>query len=345
MADTLHFETLHAHTVYSDGLLEHEKVLDICRDNGFSIVAFTDHEAILDQAKFTQLKALNHDVKFISGVELTFNAIDHKPIPKTESGHLIGLFVDPTNVALRTHCGDSQEHRIEKVKKNIRHFNELGFDITFFDVSQEVKGLSYAKPHLVAALIKKEQNQKRIREVLEQMKVASEHDEELKKQYDLIASHDMTRLVYDLFLGNRPFMSARGEDEAENLIDFDEMVKLIRNAGGVSSLAHFFTINGAVTETLLTEMIEKKRLDGFETRYGFYDPEEMQGGLNAQMKHLTELSQKLNCITTGGVDFHKSADMKNILLPGYNERIKSTIGMTDSLLQKHSTVSKEWNTL
>ncbi len=344
MTAPLLYETLHGHTIYSDGLLTHAEVLDLCQKNAIGIVAFTDHEALLDSNKFNELKKLNHDVHFISGIELTFNSIDGVRIPHTESGHIIGLFVDPTNSALAAYCERAQHKRIEKIEHNIKELVALGFSITFNDVAQEVRGHSYAKPHLVTALIKKSKNITLLDSILKKMQVESTQNETLKMRYERILTHDTTRRVYDLLLGSHPYIKISNA-EIDAVVDFDRVVSMIRDAGGVASIAHWFTIDGAIDTQLLTELIQSKKLDGIETRYGFYDPPEMQKGLAEQMDHLSSLAQKLNCITTGGVDLHKPADLENINTPQFIQRTQSTIGMTKALLQKCPTISKTWSTL
>ncbi len=347
MTPRLPFETLHAHTVYSDGILTHQDVLDLCEHHKIGIVAFTDHEALLDKEKFLELKSLSHPVRIISGIELTFNALKDIPgrrIPPTESGHIVGLFIDPTESNIADYCRRAQDKRREKVEHNIKELIRNGFSITMDEVSQEVKGLSYAKPHVVAALLRKESNRARLDELLESMNRESEHDEALRKRYERILTHDMTRRVYDLLLGNHPYVRISNA-EIDDEVELDTVVSLIRGAGGVASIAHWFTVDGTIDTDMLRRLIAAKRIDGFETRYGFYDPPEMQEGLTKQMAHLTGLARELDCITTGGVDLHKPEDLRNLNNPDYIERTRSTIGMTELLLKKFPRLDKTWTTL
>ena len=42
-------QTLHSHTITSDGVLTHQEILDCAKENNISVVAFTDHDSLIDK--------------------------------------------------------------------------------------------------------------------------------------------------------------------------------------------------------------------------------------------------------------------------------------------------------
>jgi hypothetical protein len=74
---------MHLHTTYSDGILTPEEVKDLYKKNGYSIVAFTDHELLRPHNYLADEEFLP-----ITAVELATNEDDHYPFPYTKTYHL-----------------------------------------------------------------------------------------------------------------------------------------------------------------------------------------------------------------------------------------------------------------
>ena len=103
------YQVLHCHTTLSDGTLTHRGILDKCKDYNIGVVAFTDHDILMTDETVNDLKKLNHQVKFISGIEFSVTGT-----PEVKGGvelfHIIGLFVDHKNNALRKYCIDAKRN-------------------------------------------------------------------------------------------------------------------------------------------------------------------------------------------------------------------------------------------
>ena len=118
---SLGIQSLHSHTLHSDGLLTHQQVLDAAQKYGVSLVAFTDHDSLPDLDLIQQLKDLEHPTKWLVGIEISSG------LPKSLGGgmeggpHLLGLFVDPTNKALVEYTKKAQEQRIERTKRTVQN--------------------------------------------------------------------------------------------------------------------------------------------------------------------------------------------------------------------------------
>ena len=54
-------ETLHSHTITSDGKLSHRQVLEICEERNIGVVAFTDHDSLPD-SKVVNILNNNRDL-------------------------------------------------------------------------------------------------------------------------------------------------------------------------------------------------------------------------------------------------------------------------------------------
>jgi predicted metal-dependent phosphoesterase TrpH len=66
-----HYESLHNHTVLSDGAQTHLEMLATAEQAGFGVVAFTDHDVLPDAGVLADLRAYDGLVDWTVGVELS----------------------------------------------------------------------------------------------------------------------------------------------------------------------------------------------------------------------------------------------------------------------------------
>ncbi len=78
---------LHCHSNVSDGTLTPAEVVDRAFSRGVKVLALTDHDDMdgLDEAR---MRALQHDMRFINGVEISVTWRKH-------TLHIVGLNIDP----------------------------------------------------------------------------------------------------------------------------------------------------------------------------------------------------------------------------------------------------------
>ncbi len=95
-------------------------------------------------------------------------------------------------------------------------------------------------------------------------------------------------------------------------MDLDQAVKLIRDAGGIATIAHYATAKKAITPNILESLLKDNRLDGMETVYGLwkYGTDEEQD-MVAERQMVKDLVQKYNKLKTGGADAHSERDYQN----------------------------------
>ena len=80
---------LHIHTYYSDGTMSPEEILNTALLKGVAVLAVTDHDVLEGTLELQQL-CQNHDIKYISGVEL--DSLDHG-----NNVHILGYGMDLKN--------------------------------------------------------------------------------------------------------------------------------------------------------------------------------------------------------------------------------------------------------
>lgn len=335
-------QSLHSHTLLSDGTQTHEQVLDMAKKYGISTIAFTDHDSLPDLDTINMLKGLNHDVKWLLGIELTAGLPKELGGWKEDTFHLLGLFVDPTNKALLDHCQKYQQQRMDWMKQTVKNFQELGFDITEDDCRKTTTGSSVGQPHVVKALKSKEKNIKLMDEYKEKMRKLAENDAYINERYQIMVQQGEKQYPYTLFLkDDAPFPAKAGSFYG---LDFDEAVKLIREAGGITSIAHYTTAKKNFSPDQLEKVLRENRLDGMEVVFGFWGyGNDEERPIEEDRKLVRELVKKYNKISTGGGDTHFEQDFINFATNSWY--CDETEGMVESILEKKPELDLTWSTL
>lgn len=301
-------ESLHTHTTLSDGKLTHRELFDLAESLGVSVLAFTDHDAVPSPATMNELEALRErDTKWIIGTELTCD-LPRELTPNSAAVHLIGLFVDPQNDMLLKHCARAQASRITRMGKIVEGLQRLGFIITEEDCLAASGGESVGRPHIVEALQRRTENNGVMEKIRLEMRVAGESDPKIKEQYDDMMQKGERQYPYILFLSPDAFRSTYFEHDY--MPDLDEAVAIIRNAGGVAILAHYYTVRTKLPLDILEKLLAEKRLDGVEVVYGMRGYGTFQeGAIEEERATLRAMSKKHGTIMAGGSDAHTKEDL------------------------------------
>lgn len=334
-------QTLHCHTTNSDGQLTHLEVLKVCEQNGISVVAFTDHDALLTHDDVEKLRTYKGPVKWISGVEIS-SGFSKEPGSKVKSLHIVGLFVDPTYPSLLEHCKKAQEARIVRMQQMVGSLQKLGFDITEEACLKASGGEAVGRPHIVKALNSKESNTQVMDGLRLQMEKAAANDSEVRKAYDAMMLVGESQYPYVLFLKENSFIPGVYVDYLYRL-DTESSVKLIRDAGGLAILAHYFTYTTLLSPEALDRLFEENVFDGAEVVYGLetYDPDSPEESeTEASSRVVEELVSKHGKFRCGGVDAHSEKDFVTFANSG--DFADRTIGMVEEIIQK-SRISTKWS--
>lgn len=330
------FENLHCHTTTSDGELNYKQVLDISEKNNTSVVAFCDHDSLIKEKDFEELKNLNHKTKWISGIELSSGWPKEIGGPAS-SFHITGLFVDPFNKNLIDHCEKFQQGRFQRMEMIIKNLNSLGFNISKDDCLEQSQGESVGRKHIADTLVSKPENLKIIEELRLKMEKETQNNEKVKKQYENMMERGEHQYPFILFLSKNSFIPNIYVDYPYYK-DLDQTVELIRNAGGIAILAHWTFTKYKVDEKMVENLFKEKRIDGAEIVFAVgvtgYNIEQ-------DMETMKNLTKKHSMIQSGGGDSHRKQDFQFF---AQHQAAKQTIGMIDKM-KKQKDLNLEFSSL
>lgn len=171
--------------------------------------------------------------------------------------HILGYFIDPQAPALVELLTEIQEERILRIKKIIAKLNELGSTITYDDAKEDLKTtVSIGRPHIANALVKQ----------------------------------GFVKSFFDAF--SKYIGDDKIADVKKVRPNYDRVFKVIKQAGGLSFLAHpakYFN-----EEEI--KIFKAAGLDGIEVVHPSHNTNEV--------KKYKEIAVKHNLLTSGGSDFH-----------------------------------------
>jgi predicted metal-dependent phosphoesterase TrpH len=326
MSTALPYESLHNHTTASDGTQTYAQVLETARENGIGVVAFTDHDMLPSEADVERLRAHEGPVKWLVGCEISSGLPKELGGGATSSLHILGLFTDPTNVALREHCQKAQVARNERMEKIVKNLVGLGFKITVEDCLAASGGETVGRPHIVRALALHPENAEIIEDMRAEMETAAVGSASVAMDYAHMLERPASDYPYRLFLSDDAFIPGVYVDYLY-VVDMDAAVKLIRDAGGVAVVAHWYTAARKIDAPMLEGMIRDGRLDGVEI---------MGNPLNTAARRaepvLRALAERTGCLATYGVDGHRADDLRNFVSD--RELARRTSGQTARLIEQ-----------
>lgn len=305
------FESLHNHTKTSDGEYSYLSLLAEAEENGYSSIAFTDHDVLPDEKSLNQLKNYTGPISWTVGVELT------SALPKELSDssfcnvHILGLFIDINNKELQEHIKEVHDSKIRRVKHVVKQLNKLGINITESDCFKAAEGSeSIGTPHLVNAIFMHKENNKVILEIAKQLEEAGKNNSKLAERYkSMLAEGGIERYPYTLFIKSDSFIPMPKVPGGSAILDLDKTVELIRNAGGYAVLAHWYVYKEVFPKEVIIKLLKEKRIDGVET-----DTLDImnrdKNGLEEDAQFLIKYVEKYKSIRTNGADAHKVGDLK-----------------------------------
>lgn len=179
--------------------------------------------------------------------------------------HILGYFIDPNAPVMKELLTEIQEERILRIKKIIAKLNELGSTITYDDAKEDLKTtVSIGRPHIANALVKQ----------------------------------GFVKSFFDAF--SKYIGDDKIADVKKVRPNYDRVFKVIKEAGGLSFLAHpakYFN-----EEEI--QFLSAAGLDGIEVVHPSHNTNEV--------KKFKEIAVKHNLLTSGGSDFHGRRMMQAI---------------------------------
>lgn len=171
--------------------------------------------------------------------------------------HVLGYFLDPADTALEERLRWLREHRGRRIELMVEKLSALGYPVRLERVLEIAQGGALGRPHLAQALFE------------------AGHVTSYDAAFDTLINKDSP--AYVARVGLTPL----------------EAVRLVREHGGVPSLAHPGTVLDL--DGLLPRLVDAG-LAGMECYYGSHTPE-------AAIRYLA-LAARYDLVATGGSDFH-----------------------------------------
>jgi predicted metal-dependent phosphoesterase TrpH len=315
-------------------------MFELAESLNVSVIAFTDHDAVLNDDAVSYLENVrSSQTKWISGIEIS--AAPPKEISGFGKGglHMVGLFVDPKNLALQEHCQKAQTARRERMQKIVSNLKELGFNISENECLIASGGEAVGRPHVVEALKMHPENEEVTKLLMEKMKKEAETDNTVREKYEELMNGGEHQIPYSLFLTSDAHF--RAYEEVYYAPDLDETTKLIRDAGGISIIAHYFTVKKKMDYFFIEKLLKEKRIDGMETVYGLWQVgQKNESELEAEKTELGRLLKNHGSLAAGGPDAHTEEDMRQYV--SLENFASPSIGMTEKILAS-GKVEKKWS--
>lgn len=347
----MQYQDLHVHTTLSDGQMSYKQVLDRAKQLGVGTVAFTDHDLVPPKDRLKELGSLRgHQTAWIVGVELSCAPPAELMERQVGQLHIVGLFVDPEYPPLVSWGEKIVKGRRERMKKVVANLKEVGFEISMKDCLKEVEGEVLQRPHLVAAILKKEKNVELVKYLFGELEKAAKKDpvrwgrlfEQTKKQQEAEPDCPWRQPVYSLLLGNKAFVPGVYMAKQE-VPEMDEGVRLIREAGGVAILAHWSECKDEFPIELVEKIMKEGRIDGAEVVYDLYRigmGEEKE--LREEQGKVDKLVERYGLLKSGGSDAHSLERMGEMVETVWFA--KETCGLVERML-KEKGLCRTWSTV
>ena len=250
---------LHVHSTASDGTLTPSDILAMAVKLDLKAIAITDHDTLSGSAA-ALANGIPRSLAFLTGIEIS--AAPPPGYPSGSSVHVLGYGLDLLDAPLNrllTVLRTSRENRNPQI---IERLNTMGMDVTMEELSHVVGDATAGRPHIAQLMIAK-------------------------------GLADSINDAFDRFLGkNKPAYVEK------HRVPLKDAIETIKNAGGVSVLAHPYLNDLAdldAFEAFLLTLIDMG-LEGIEAVY----PEHPE----AATAHYCQLALKHNLLITGGTDFH-----------------------------------------
>ncbi|CAN5888412.1 PHP domain-containing protein [soil metagenome] len=136
---------LHTHTVHSDGTTQPEDNVSLAKEIGLAGLALTDHDTV---SGWTQMRdaCARHGLTFIPGIELSTER-------DGRSVHLLGYWVDPTDIELLAECDRLRNERSRRADEICVLLDAQGVGIDVARVRALAGDAPIGRPHIASAMI------------------------------------------------------------------------------------------------------------------------------------------------------------------------------------------------
>jgi predicted metal-dependent phosphoesterase TrpH len=259
---------LHIHSSKSsDGDFSPFHLLRLAREHGFRAISISDHDTVEAYPEALRLSR-EAGVELIPSVELT-TLFDGREF------HLLLPFVAWNSRRLKRILEEVNRARVEEARARIAKLQNLGFDITWKEVSREAKSTPPLGVTIAQVLIDKGRRK----------------DNPLLRTY----LEDKNRFMAPYVFYQNYFMEGRPAYVPKRTVGLIDVLGIIADDGAVPVLAH----PGAYFERAAKEdlvRLKEAGLAGLEVYTTYHDAE--------QTRFYMDLANELDLAVTAGSDFH-----------------------------------------
>ena len=141
---------LHTHSRASDGDLSPSELIRSAAQRGITALALTDHDTV-DGLEEAGEEAARQGVEFIPGIEFD---IDYEPVTIRGEFHLLGLGLARISPGFRDALAELRRRREERnLRLLARIREELGLDVDYGEVQALSGGGALGRPHFASLLV------------------------------------------------------------------------------------------------------------------------------------------------------------------------------------------------
>ncbi len=137
---------LHIHSVFSDGSLTPEQIVEVALAKKLKVIALTDHDTVGGVAR-AQQAAAGTGLLVLPAVEISAEQDD-------ADVHILGYFIDTEDAKLREKLHAIRAVRLERARKIVGKLAKLGLEIDFEKLLAEAGPDSIGRPHIATRLFR-----------------------------------------------------------------------------------------------------------------------------------------------------------------------------------------------
>jgi predicted metal-dependent phosphoesterase TrpH len=140
---------LHMHTLFSDGSVRPEDLVQLAVDNNLEAIAITDHDTT---------ESLEHAQKAAEGLALEIiPGIEVNTVWKEKEIHILGYYINPEDPTLRAVIENHRNSRVVQIQEMAQKLKaKARLNICFEDIVKEASDIgTIGRPHVARAIIAK----------------------------------------------------------------------------------------------------------------------------------------------------------------------------------------------
>lgn len=245
---------LHLHTTASDGHLTASALVEAAARAGLDAIAVTDHDSV--DAIAPALYAAD-SLRASGGPDLlVIPGVELSAAVDGRDVHVLGYFIDHTDGVLRSRLETLRTARLDRARSMVEALREAGYAVTIDEVLELAEGGAVGRSHVARALV-------------ERGHIAS-----------------VAQAFEELIGRGQPYYVPKPA------ISPSEVVRIVRDAGGIPVLAH----PGVTGIDDLVPALVADGLAGLEAYHAEHSPE--------RRARYAAWAADLGLLVTGGSDFH-----------------------------------------